>query len=294
MVARDLQDDLQAEAWLRGLHVSTVHAVWGIAAGYDVLLDHNRLGVQVLPGMAYDTCGRELLLDVARRMVAPRAPSPTRAPAWWFDLILRHAAPLQPPTLRWVYATDAPSEFVAPLEFGPDVRLGEDVPLARIRLAADGKITHLTHDLRRIARGLARPRIGGDWVPAGAVAVNGSVWDWTAWIDTSTAGFGGAPCYCIRLADDPVFSPASAFADIFLRSAQGDADLRTLLGPLIVIENVTQAGFTLRVRVAAADEAALRRFPPSPSVGLRLPVPVEWLGIEIGAPVLSPSEGARP
>lgn len=279
LTARDLQDDVLFEAGWRSLHVRAVHGVWGIALGYEVSLTRDRRGVRVAPGLAYDACGRELLQTAPRQLMPPIAPRQSRASAWWFDLLVRGGESTRPPALRWSYAADAPTAFVGTREFADDVRLGEDIPLVRIRMVAGGNITHVDRDLRRIARGLVRPHMAAGRLPASAVTVTGSVWDWTAWVDTSASSFDTeAPFYFARLADHPWLSPASGFAGLFSAPPLTNAEHGALLGPFVTIESVSKIGFAVHVRAAAAPQSALRDVPQRR--GLVLPVPVDWVGIE--------------
>jgi hypothetical protein len=283
LAAADLRDHRARQDRMRALHVSASHGVWGVALGMEVELDDGGRAALVGAGLAYDCAGREVLLRSGLRIEPPLPPARSTASAWWFDLLTRHE--MRGASLRWSFAGDAPS----PSRFADDVRLGEDVPLARVQLAKPGsgtpRFVDIDRSVRRVARGLVRPKAARSRVRQGSVAIAGSAWDWIVQIDTSAARFdGAAPFYFARLVDHPWLAPTSGFKPLF--SSTPAATLQTVLGPFLAIEASTRTSFRLRVRAAAAA-TALDRFPSAAAQPWLhgLPVPVDWLGIDTGRPI---------
>jgi hypothetical protein len=297
--ARDLRDDVAYDNRMRSLHVVAMHGVWGIALGYDVLIV-GQVRVLVEQGLAYDCRGREIVLSSTLDVDLPPAPRDSAASAWWFDLLIRyddhdrpkaergdancHCSGAGPgnnaPALRWSFAGDAPTAFVEVRGFAADVRLGEEIPLARFRMTDARRITDVDRSVRHVARGQVRPQVAGGRVGQGLVPVTGSPLDWTAWIDTSAGGFNAAsPFYFASLADHPWLSPASGFAALL--GGPGTPP-PSILGPFVGIEHASASGFALHVRMAAANETALSQLPEGASrqSGLSLPVAVDWVGIQ--------------
>lgn len=309
LAAHDLRDDMDYDARLRGLHVRALHGVWGIALGYEVILAPDGKTLQVTQGMAYDCAGHELVMSATLLVDPPDPPRGSTAPAWWFDLLVRYperaafgsqgdggdSCPTgeidllqERPVWRWSCAGDAPTPFVEVHGFAEDVRLGEEIPLARVRVTAEGKVTDLDRTVRRVARGLVRPHIAGGQVRQGSIPIQGSPWHWTAWIDTSAGGFNTSqPFYFATLVDHPWLSPTSGFAAI--TNELSLERKRQLQGPFIAIKASSRTGFTFDVSMATANIDHFESMPVvmHRSVGLTLPVAVNWLGIE-------PSGGCQP
>jgi hypothetical protein len=308
LAAHDLRDDVDYEARMRGLHVRALHGVWGIALGYEIITAPNKKSITVTQGMAYDCSGREIVMSATLPLDVPQAPRGSTAQAWWFDLLIRYDDreafgsgyvqrrpcpgtdsnfPRERLAWRWSYAGDAPTLFVKPLDFADDVRLGEEIPLVRVRVTNQGEFAELDLTVRRVARGLVRPHISGGRVRQGSIAIQGSPRHWTAWIETASGGFNtGSPFYFVSLVDHPWLSPSSGFAAI--TNMLQPEFLQELLGPFITIKAPSRTGFILDVRVAA-NRDTFRRMPAAThrSVGLNLPVAVNWLGIE-------PTGGCQP
>jgi len=298
LTARDLQDDVTYDARMRGLHVRALHGVWGIALGFEVLAAGDGKSVIVTQGMAYDCSGREIVLSQTIPVDLDKPPRNSTASAWWFDLLIRYDAKLgdapiydcsgstrnvvrENPMWRWSYAGEAPTPFIEPLGFADDVRLGEEIPLARVRVTNLGTATDFDMTVRRVARSLARPHIAAGQVRAGSVPIEGSPLHWQAWIDTTSGGFNSVnPYYVASLSEHPLLGSTSGFVDI-ARGLQ-EKTKNELLGPFTRIEAATRTGFRIDVQMATATETALQTMPGIMrlSKGFTLPVAVNWLGTE--------------
>ncbi len=201
--SRDLDNQLTDEAELRWWHNRALHDAFGVVEGLAVAGPTWASGglLEVEPGLAYDSYGRELV--VARRTtVPPPPPEPVERRGW--VLVLRQAergceAPCRGAAaasplgaLLWI-----PSRlFVLP---------AAGVPLARGRYQALSAGFVLDEVFASpVARPTARPLIAGGATVAGKTA-------WRGWrtrypneqvafgvevtIDTSAAGFTDVPCY---------------------------------------------------------------------------------------------------
>ncbi len=72
--ARDFQSQAQIEAELHWWHNRALHRVYGVASGLEVtpIMDQNSLvGLKVGCGVAYDSYGRDLLLQIEREISLP-------------------------------------------------------------------------------------------------------------------------------------------------------------------------------------------------------------------------------
>lgn len=315
LATTDLRDDVDYEARMRGLHVRALHGVWGIALGYEIFPTANKKVISVTQGMAYDCSGREIVMSTTLLVDNPQPPRGSTAPAWWFDLLIRYddresaekgadrvrACPGSDSNLpteriawRWSYSGEALASDEKPVCFADDVRLGEEIPLVRVRVTKLGEIADLDYTVRRVAQGLSRPHIAGGTVGQGKVTIQGSPWHWTARIDTSSGGFNTwNPHYLVSLGDHPWLSPSSGFA--FLTNQLSFEHKRSLLGPFITIQTPFRTGFTLDVRMATSNSDAFDSFPAAThqSVDLNLPVAVNWLGVEPMSGCQPPRESAR-
>src|SRR5262245_6685655 len=97
LTARDLQDDVNYDARMRGLHVRALHGVWGIALGFEVLASGDPKSLVVTQGMAYDCAGREIVMSDTLQIQVDHVSANTPADAWWFDLLIRYDASLSSP-----------------------------------------------------------------------------------------------------------------------------------------------------------------------------------------------------
>ncbi len=306
LTARDLQDDVNYDARMRGLHVRALHGVWGIALGYEVLTATNPRFLVVTQGMAYDCAGREIVMSETLQVELPPPPLNSIATAWWFDLLIRHDPELgsglssntcpgvsssawqERPAWRWSYAGDSPTPFTRAPGFADDVRLGEEIPLARVRVTDKGTWTDLELTVRRVARSLTRPHIAAGQVRAGSIEIQGSPLRWIVRIDTSSGGFNTfKPFYFITMSEHPLLSPTSGFAEA--TNPLTYAQRAQLLGPFARITSSSSTGFILDVRTAPVSAALLDAMPIAMqrTTGFRLPVAVNWVGVE-------PSGGCSP
>ncbi len=294
--ARDLQGDVNYDARMRGLHVRALHGVWGIALGYEVLPSGDPRFLQITQGMAYDCAGREIIMSETLQVELEQPPRGSTATAWWFDLLIRYNSDLsankgcpdigpsvvqERPAWRWSYAGDAPTPLIKAPGFADDVRVGEEIPLARVRITDKGTWTDLDLTVRRVARSLTRPHIATGQVRAGSIAIQGSPLHWTARIDTASAGFNTfTPFYFVTLTEHPLLGATSGFAD--LTRSFSDKQKGQLLGPLIKIGALSSAGFTLDVHTATVNQASLDAMPLAlqRNAGFKLPISLNWVGIE--------------
>jgi hypothetical protein len=139
---------------------------------------------------------------------------------------------------------------------GPGLRLGEAVPVARVRTAA-GSVAELSLASRRAARPLAGARVAAG--SAGIELTAQAALYSTHAVDTTAGGFGATPSYFASLS-------------VAMESEQGPLHQNWLIGPLLSISDATPDGFTLTVRFGTwrsdyFDEAA-------PPIG------VDWIGVE--------------
>lgn len=280
LAARDLQDEADFESRMRGLHMRGLHNTWGVALGFEVVRQ-DALVLQVGPGLAYDAHGREIVSAHTLNVGPPVLPRNTGAGAWWFDLVIRYDDWMEPPLAslgcfqgvppgeerprwRWCYAGPAAgAKAVQPLS--PEVRLGEDIPLVRVRLTDEpGFDEALDFSLRRAAQGLVRPHVAGG-SPQRNLALDTSRFAFTTTIDTSAAGFNQTPFYFAR-----VSIPA------LLQLAQSGESLPSFLGPFVTVRSPQRTSFSLDVRIAQTSSVLRAAATTVPTV----PAQVTWIGVE--------------
>jgi hypothetical protein len=311
--AEDLQADVQYETWMRELHVRGVHKTWGVALGYEVKLDVQQRIVQIGPGLAYDVQGREIVSSQPVFLRLPDLPKPlppaeAADPQWCIDLLISHQTlpelvgdrdltssclsatnPLQDqPIWHWSFAGESlPNRPSPPL--AEDVRKGEELPLARFQINA-ASVSGPDLSLRRQTQGLIRPYLVSKSIAQGSNPIQGSLLNWS--MQVYTGGFTESQSslnkifYFVNLMDHPLSANSGFTAP--LKAALGEtafADLqKTCLGPFVSIENSTPYSFTLRVRMARSitperlQNQTKLLLPPSGGV---LPVPVNWMGLEL-------------
>jgi hypothetical protein len=268
--ADDLQDDVAYEARMRELHVRTVHNTWGVALGFEIDVSEDGDAVLIGPGIAYNCSGRELISVRTLGIGLPAPPTGSQADAWWFDLVInyRETADLlagrsaherclgtgispteEQPTWCWYFAGDVTAE--PPPALAEDIRLGDQVPLARFKIAAplDGGRMKLAGkpdlSIRRNAQGLVRPHIAGGHFE-GTFQYEPQQRAASLWVDTKAGGFSQAPRYFASLASHPLLAETDADAP----DPEYLAVLRLLLGPFLAIRAPSRDGFTLDVRFA--------------------------------------------
>ncbi len=307
--ARDLQDDFEFAGRLRGLHVRALHGVWGIARGYAVHTSRDRTAILVGPGIAYDCHGREIISGRSLVLSLPSIPPGAANPdhRHWFDLAIRFDPDLDPdgctwpdpgraeerPLWRWIFAGSTATKEPVP-ELADRMRLGEEIPLARVALRAKGEFVLLDLTLRRNARAITRPHIGTGFVARRSAVVPGNFMEWSIEIDTSSAGFTQTPEYFASLDQHPV----AAAIEMGAAGMWEPVDLfRQILGPFLSISDPTPSSFRLEVRMAMppSNLLTLANVEGIPSMMaefirlpvLRLPVGINWFGVE-------PVEGCQP
>jgi hypothetical protein len=256
--------------------------------------------VVVGAGIAYDCRGREIIS--ARTVLLPPPAPPPRddAAGWWYDLTVAYREKLssapdavllcaedeahhpreERPAFHWRLVGPAEDAGVPPVGLSPDVRLGDEIPLARFYLGQKRNLGGPDFSERRAAQGLVRPHIGQGHV-AGTASFNFSRSCWTVDIDTSAAGFSETPHYFVTLAKHMALEPSGEIDD------DGDiGTLQTLQGLFLNVRNPTRDGFTLEIRAAAAVTPGTAAMSTVAAVDRRSyydftwPVTVEWVGLE--------------
>jgi hypothetical protein len=158
LAARDLQEDLDYQSRMRGLHVRALHNTWGIALGLGMQLS-NGDHLLAAPGLAYDCHGQELLSTDTFQL-----PVPPDLPAAGLILVitkdqLADTSTLPTGSICPGSAFDPTLERPTFLWRQPDqVRLGDEIPL--VRVYAGSPEIHLDLSVRRYVRPLLRPHIG--------------------------------------------------------------------------------------------------------------------------------------
>jgi hypothetical protein len=298
LTARDLQDDAAFETRLRGLHVNIVHNTWGVALGFEVAVAADGTAVTVNPGIAYDCRGREIVSVRSLSIGLPILPRQSQAEAWWFDLVVRYDETIgQEPTVycvgngisareerpfwRWCFAGDVADPDLPPADVSAEVRLGEEVPLARFVIGADSQVVGQPDlSIRRNAQGLVRPHIasGSNYVEIKEDFTNLSL---SAWIDTTAGGFSQTPAY---------------FANVELPTTILEMLTTEYIGPFVSIRSPNRHGFWLDVRIAelpidielAAGSGVSHMMRSAAARKNDVPLfKVNWFGIE-------PNEGCPP
>ena len=223
--ACDLNVDAAHESWMLARHVRALHDTWGVALGYAVSVAPSGNALWLNPGLAYDCLGRSI---VSPQPILVPLPVVTAGPEW-FDLVIQLAGPIdrlphctppgtngasprvERPEIRLLAAGAPVGASGEPPPLAAAIRLGHDIPLARVALPlAAGAVPVLSS--RRNARRLVRPRIKSGLVTAGAAPIAGTPLEWWSTIDVPASDFGtDQPTYFATLADDPTGS-TSLFA----------------------------------------------------------------------------------
>ena len=304
--AADLNDRAGREAFTRRLHTSVVHDAWGVALGFGIQVGSDGGAPTVLPGLAYDRVGREIVSGRPVTMVPPVPP--VDGFGHWVDLVMRWAgvddlaAGRDPsgacvggpglleerPLLRWVDAgqvlEDATGALLRPGGHGPGVELGRDVPLARLVVDPDGRLSNLDLSSRRTAHGLARPHIAAGTVRQGVVDVDqgGDHRWWSMLVDTSDGGFTTSETTYLAVLGAHPWGETSGFnsGDVSNENELPRDLLQQQLpfaqGPFVELSGQDRTRFHLTVR-HALPERLVRRGAITVPVN---PVPVHWVGIE--------------
>ena len=246
-VARQLLGggDLRAaEAFLdarRARHVRAAHRTWGVAVGLTVEISGTPPAVIVGPGLAYDACGRELLVERATIVPGSRTALAGKQP---FTVALRSAGERCVPDAQLRVAGGR-----APLAPGRDVSLGTVDP-ATGAVETAGRPHVATLAPAHVASGL----VGVGGVPA--ARTGGRL---RAVVDTARAGFATTPWYVVEAVLGPAAVPAG-------------------LQVLLAVTAASPTSFTIDVRRTATAAATLQQL-SVPSVG-GLPFGLAWIGVE--------------
>jgi hypothetical protein len=220
LTARDLRDDQNYGDRLRHLHIRYLHKTWGVVEGLNVIAA-GTAAVAVSSGYALDIAGRELLLPTVTRVAAP---ANIAASTTMYLVVSRNAPSAGCGAAPDLAALRPGVRDPVPLEAGAlswktvtEVRLGEDVLLARVLIASGNLASAVDTSVQRRAATLKQPRIWSDETTQGQTGWTDSManrWpEMQATVDTSAAGFVIAPAYFARLAGTSQAAPG------FIRSA---------------------------------------------------------------------------
>jgi hypothetical protein len=193
-------DDLAAvqdyDRELRWLHNRSLHG-WGVARGLTVSGERGAASIDVAPGYALDSMGRELV--VAEPVSLP-VPPVAAASSWYLTATYRDDADMTP-ELRdgacdargAVRLPDAPA-----VGFRVGHRLGYDVVLARVTVAGCALKSVSTSERNELHP--PSPYVGAGQTVSGATGWrawpdDGNFYAVAATVDTTAAGFRKAPRY---------------------------------------------------------------------------------------------------
>ena len=267
----DLRDCVGHEARMLGLHVLAAHRTWGIALGLTASIDPSGTIVTIAEGAAFTRSGDVLALTTIS-IPAPTIATPGIARRT-FDLLLRASDTRRESCVRTI-TCDGIEVTVPRVELrwslahtlkggtsllGDDVRLGDDIPIARFVRELNGTLTGPDGSERRVVRGLVRPHIAAGQTRAGELTWSDGQADIWVHIDTSAGGFSTTPVYLAAIA--------------------GVTASASLVGPWLHVEQVTPSGFIARLVGGAS--------PPQPIPLLRASLhasahnaTIAWTGIE--------------
>jgi hypothetical protein len=233
LTARDLTDADAREATMRGFHLRRVHGTWGVATGLRAWATAEGNMVRVTQGAAFDCHGRAILVPDP---VELRIPVPPKGhDVSWFDLAVSYDDPAH---FAWHVAGPVRIRRPQP-PMAPNIRLGEEVPLARFTVSGN-TIWNADHGMRRGVRGptlrvrgarISMSKVGGMSVLTPLL--------WNLQVNTAAASFRRIPEYFGWLDLAPGIGDANA------------ASLRGLAGPFVSIVAPSPTGFVLQVRFGA-------------------------------------------
>jgi hypothetical protein len=266
--SRDFRDIETGNAQRRWWHNRALHNAYGIADGLtsSLVLSGMPPGVLVLPGVAYDISGRELILERSQLIPLPSVPpnlTGTITLLMSYKARLGALRPDENSELCWTvsgWVGAGTAEFV--WKQGSNFDPTEGVAICAVDYTK-GKVRAPEFQLRAFSRSQSRPLLA-----SGTTIPGNTPWDpWSAgftfdfndnqipdligvqtWIDTSAAGFTQVPCY---------------FA--WLQGALWNSQTRQLtpaVFPSIADESVK--GFTFRLWLQAI---------PPPSIGINEALP---------------------
>jgi hypothetical protein len=254
----DLRDLLALADHQRRRHVRALHGTWGIAAGLMYTVG-GPLGLgHIQGGIAYDRCGRLLVLPTTVALPAAGQLAGPRI------VVLRADLAAGEPAAR--LALREPAEVDA----GLDVVLGT--------VAARGAKVVWSDDGRRYVATAAPVRLAAGRIARGTLAATGTLEEWTAVVDVS-AGFDEIPVYVAGVGSRP--APGSSAAT--RPAPDGPASVQ-------VVER-GRASFTIAVRRPSPD----RRAPTDVS---RTPEDIAWIAAagqsDAWVPEFHPPNGPYP
>ncbi|HEY7050892.1 MAG TPA: hypothetical protein VH496_01980 [Mycobacterium sp.] len=279
---------------LLALHTARGHDVWGVAGGYGCELADGDTSLVVQPGVAFDRCGRPLLNPQKRVVPLPAVPADGRA--YVVDLVARWASTAELPEsclprnmpaervhLRWEIAGHAAADQLGAPPYSRRVRIGTDVPIARLTTATTKAVAKVDTKSRPVAHALVRPKIASGRVLQSTVEAQGSYADWHMTVSTTSAGFdpNSSPVYLVSLDAHPFGDTASLGSDTGTGSAKLPdlaTRLRTWTGPLVSIESKGHDFFVVRVVTATGAGWGYNTQPQTN------PVPLSWTGIATPEP----------
>lgn len=263
--ARDFRNLQDVEAQRRWWHNRAVHNAFGVAEGLNCKLPPSPTtssNLSVSSGVAYDSFGRELILERTQSVPLPKNISPNLIGA--VSLLMRYKPPSCPndtgtaAELCWCTpgsVAAGTAEFV--WKQGDRFDPSAGVPVCAIYFSA-GKVLPFFDPYFKLlsTKPVARPLLG-----SGATIPGSTAWEpWSVgftfdendnpipnylgvqtWIDTSAAGFTRVPCYFASL-QGPLWSPQTR-------------RLVPALFPSIANESV--AGFTFRLWLQVIEPPSL-------------------------------------
>ena len=189
----DLASGIAGESRRTGIHVRALHDTWGVATGLRARWDPASRIVTVDPGAAFDCRGAVVALTSAVTLPVPDQLA-VGIPFATFDLVLDDRGP------RWESTGKSPGF----LDFGPGVKVGSDVPLARFVRVAPGLLAGPDYSVRKTARPSARPYVRFGVTSPGELTWSTGTTSLRAVVDTSAAEFSATPYYLAQLLGPPV------------------------------------------------------------------------------------------
>ncbi|MGB9180939.1 MAG: hypothetical protein WCB68_17030 [Pyrinomonadaceae bacterium] len=278
--SQDFRDQIAIEAQLRWWHNRSLHNAYGIAEGFDV--ERRDRSIIVHPGLAYDSRGRELILQQPKVINLPAA-----APAEGAKKIIllaryREASSYPRRDLLSGVCEAGASPLIESPEFlwkpAEQVVPADGVLVAQL-LNENGEQTLDEESVLPRSRAMAKPRIVTGATIPGSTA-------WNLWsvpgvnnlsfplgvqvqIDTTAAGFTQKPCYFAWL-QGALWNPS---------------DPKFIAAPLAHIADPSIDGFTFRLwmppmRVALSEQTANEFFTARfLSFAQKQSLYVCWLGI---------------
>jgi hypothetical protein len=229
------------------VHVRALHDTWGVALGLLVGVDPSGQRVTIGSGFAYDRRGREIVLSSEVSLGPPIPPSDLTGQPVVYDLLCSYAGPedlpevpadglgcggTEPrdrPMFRWALA--GPPESGVALPLGDDVRMGDEIPLGRFLLGANGVLSGPDPTIRPAAHALLRPHVGFGVTPA-SLPWQASLTGLSLTIDTRAGGFSSIPLYFASLVSNPWAGDPSVVGPFLSISAPSRESFSlTLLSP---------------------------------------------------------------